>query len=312
MGAFNLPPFMMSITLLAGTGTAVLACLGAVVWDLLPLPAAIVLTLLFAHTLLTGVVVAVAASKPLERRTLGLFGKASCFQALGRTPGRVGHRCSCCRRRLPPACPRRSCRAAGHLPPAPAGLPALMPAHSLATRSPQRADGGMPWHRWLLLAPFHLSAQLVMAGYRLLSGEALATEVDAGLWLSGCPSHRRDLPLHDPPALLDVTCEMPRTIRSGSAAYRVLPSWETHGWAQGARSGGWACAGAGTSRRRRRRAAPGTPLPALSLRLPRQPASQPAAALPTAPNHCGAGCRPSRWKKACSGRWSSGRRGTLW
>lgn len=68
-----------------------------------------------------------------------------------------------------------------------------------------------------------------MAGYRLLSREPLASEVDSGLWLSGCPSHRRDLPMEQPPALLDVTCEMPRTVRSGSAAYRCLPSWETHG-----------------------------------------------------------------------------------
>lgn len=42
MGAFNIPPTMMNLTLLIGIGGVGLALLIAVIWSLVPLPVAIV------------------------------------------------------------------------------------------------------------------------------------------------------------------------------------------------------------------------------------------------------------------------------
>lgn len=125
MAGFNIPPFLMSLTLLAGAGVALVLCLGVVLWSLLPLPVAVVLTVPFGHVLLTGVVVALAASKPLHGRTTGLFGKASTPWTHAQGDCSAGLRRPC---PLPPpqllASPHRS--TCSH-PPIQAPLPAPLP-----------------------------------------------------------------------------------------------------------------------------------------------------------------------------------------
>ncbi len=49
----------------------------------------------------------------------------------------------------------------------------------------------------------------------------------AGWYLGGCPTCPSQLPPGPAPALLDVTCDMPRCLEA--AAYKLLPAWETHG-----------------------------------------------------------------------------------
>lgn len=75
MGGWNIPPVLMNLTFLTAVGSAGIVCLGAVLWELLPLWLCIVLSVPLGHTVLVALTVSAAASKPLERRTTWLFGK---------------------------------------------------------------------------------------------------------------------------------------------------------------------------------------------------------------------------------------------
>ena len=89
-----------------------------------------------------------------------------------------------------------------------------------------------PESKWLGAA--HKLAHAVMWALTLLGIDAGADYrshrvlcVCAGWYLGGCPTQPSDLPPGPAPALLDVTCEMPRGVAGD--AYLVLRSWETHG-----------------------------------------------------------------------------------
>lgn len=96
---------------------------------------------------------------------------------------------------------------------------------AMAVRKPaffgKRPDGTMPWWSYALFLPWHLTVRTTARADRTLSKDGLYTEIKPGWWVGGWPV--LDFPWSGETAVLDVTCELPRT---RGDAYLCLPTWD--------------------------------------------------------------------------------------
>ncbi|CAD7699826.1 unnamed protein product [Ostreobium quekettii] len=77
----------------------------------------------------------------------------------------------------------------------------------------------------VLMWPFHLGLRIRLHWKRSNSREPIYNEILPGWYLGGWPPNASSMPPGSP-AVLDVTCEFPRT-QSGKE-YLCLPTWDTH------------------------------------------------------------------------------------
>ncbi|CAG9460118.1 unnamed protein product [Pedinophyceae sp. YPF-701] len=90
-------------------------------------------------------------------------------------------------------------------------------------------DGKFPLWSWAVFWPYHFGLRLKLHLQRSKrNAEDLYNEIDAapGWFIGGWPSNASELPGQDV-AVVDVTCELPRTHATG--AYFAVPTWDTTG-----------------------------------------------------------------------------------
>ncbi|KAK9823004.1 hypothetical protein WJX81_005381 [Elliptochloris bilobata] len=85
-------------------------------------------------------------------------------------------------------------------------------------------DGVIGWWAWPLFWPYHLALRVKLHYQRWVSTEPLYSRIADGWYLGGWPAHG-DLVPPGGPAVVDVTCELPRR---HSQPYSNVPVWDTH------------------------------------------------------------------------------------
>lgn len=85
----------------------------------------------------------------------------------------------------------------------------------------KRADGTFPWWSYVLWWPWHLVVRISAWWFRNRGGGPL-TEIHPDLWLGAWP-HRTDV-FARWPAIVDLTCELPRV--GPASSYLCLPTWD--------------------------------------------------------------------------------------
>ncbi|XP_078441336.1 uncharacterized protein LOC144711260 [Wolffia australiana] len=90
----------------------------------------------------------------------------------------------------------------------------------------KRADGSFPIWSAALFAPYLAFIRLFVVLRRMRSGEPAYTQVSEGLYVGAWPSSTSHLPPGDP-AVVDCTCELPRTAATSQNAYLCVATWDT-------------------------------------------------------------------------------------
>lgn len=88
------------------------------------------------------------------------------------------------------------------------------------------SDGAFPLWSTLLFGPFLFIIRLFVILRRMVIGEPLFTEISEGLFVGGWPSSLEHLPPGDP-AVIDCTCELPRSSSLSYNAYLCIATWDT-------------------------------------------------------------------------------------
>ncbi|KAJ6853737.1 uncharacterized protein M6B38_114040 [Iris pallida] len=90
----------------------------------------------------------------------------------------------------------------------------------------KRPDGTFPLWSKLLFGPFMMFAQMYWQFKKLKRKEAAYNEISEGLYVGGWPSSPDRFPPGEP-AVIDCTCELPRTSVVPKDAYLCIPTWDT-------------------------------------------------------------------------------------
>lgn len=88
------------------------------------------------------------------------------------------------------------------------------------------SNGKFPLWSKALFFPFLLLVQVYVFFRRLKSKESIYNEVSEGLYVGGWPSSKKHLPPGEP-AVIDCTCELPRSPAVSDDAYLCLATWDT-------------------------------------------------------------------------------------
>ncbi|CAA7400221.1 unnamed protein product [Spirodela intermedia] len=88
------------------------------------------------------------------------------------------------------------------------------------------SDGTFPLWSILLFAPYLVFIRIFVFLRRLKSREPVYSEIIQGLYVGGWPSSPHHLPPGDP-AVIDCTCELPRSSALSSNAYLCVATWDT-------------------------------------------------------------------------------------
>uniref|UniRef100_A0A5B7AIB6 Tyrosine specific protein phosphatases domain-containing protein n=1 Tax=Davidia involucrata TaxID=16924 RepID=A0A5B7AIB6_DAVIN len=106
----------------------------------------------------------------------------------------------------------------------------------------KNTDGSFPIWSLIMFSPYLYFVRGFSALRRLGSGEAPYSEISEGLYVGGWPSSPDKLPPGNP-AIIDCTCELPRTLKLSGHAYLCVPTWDTRAPqpAEIESAVGWAC-----------------------------------------------------------------------
>ncbi|AQK99300.1 Uncharacterized protein YnbD [Zea mays] len=88
------------------------------------------------------------------------------------------------------------------------------------------SDGSFPLWSWIIFSPFLLFIHLFVLLRRFVKNEPLYTEVADGVFVGGWPSSVEHLPPGDP-AIIDCTCELPKSSTISNNAYLCIATWDT-------------------------------------------------------------------------------------
>ncbi|KAG0487995.1 hypothetical protein HPP92_006806 [Vanilla planifolia] len=88
------------------------------------------------------------------------------------------------------------------------------------------SDGSFPLWSTLLFGPFLFFVRAFVFLRRMKIGEPLFNEISDGLFVGGWPTSLEHLPPGDP-AIIDCTCELPRSSALSNNAYLCIPTWDT-------------------------------------------------------------------------------------
>ncbi|XP_066310278.1 uncharacterized protein [Miscanthus floridulus] len=88
------------------------------------------------------------------------------------------------------------------------------------------SDGSFPLWSWIMFSPFLLFIHLFVLLRRFVKNEPLYTEVADGVFVGGWPSSVEHLPPGDP-AIIDCTCELPKSSTISNNAYLCVATWDT-------------------------------------------------------------------------------------
>ncbi|KAL6125471.1 hypothetical protein ACLB2K_073528 [Fragaria x ananassa] len=99
------------------------------------------------------------------------------------------------------------------------------PSKNLPMLLGKSSDGCFPIWSIIMFSPYLYFVRLFSALRRLCSGEAPYSQVGEGLYVGGWPSSPDKLPPGNP-AIIDCTCELPRSCWSDQS-YLCVPTWDT-------------------------------------------------------------------------------------
>nr|CAD1817880.1 unnamed protein product [Ananas comosus var. bracteatus] len=100
------------------------------------------------------------------------------------------------------------------------------PAVNLPLLLGKSSDGSFPFWSMLLFSPYLIFVRIFVPLRRLKRREPLYTEISEGLYVGGWPSSLEDLPPGNP-AVIDCTCELPRSSAVSGSAYLCIATWDT-------------------------------------------------------------------------------------
>ncbi|XP_072964786.1 uncharacterized protein [Typha angustifolia] len=100
------------------------------------------------------------------------------------------------------------------------------PAVNLPLLLGKSSDGGFPLWSMVLFSPYLAFVRIFAPLRRLKRREPLYSEVSEGLYVGGWPSSLDHLPPGNP-AVIDCTCELPRSPALSGIAYLCIPTWDT-------------------------------------------------------------------------------------
>ncbi|KAJ6798445.1 uncharacterized protein M6B38_202215 [Iris pallida] len=100
------------------------------------------------------------------------------------------------------------------------------PAVDLPLLLGKTSDGIFPLWSVIMFGPFLVFIRLFNFLRRLHSREPVYTEVSEGLYVGGWPSSSDHLPPGEP-AVVDCTCELPRSSAVSKNAYLCVATWDT-------------------------------------------------------------------------------------
>ncbi|KAJ1286320.1 hypothetical protein BS78_03G343900 [Paspalum vaginatum] len=100
------------------------------------------------------------------------------------------------------------------------------PAIDLPLLLGKASDGTFPLWSWIMFSPFLLFIHLFVLLRRFVKNEPLYTEITDGVFVGGWPSSVEHLPPGDP-AVIDCTCELPKSSTLSNNAYLCIATWDT-------------------------------------------------------------------------------------
>lgn len=103
---------------------------------------------------------------------------------------------------------------------------ASLPAVNLPLLLGKSSDGTFPTWSMIIFGPFLIFIRVFNILRRASSREPLYSEVSEGLYVGGWPSSFAHLPPGEP-AVIDCTCELPRTSAVARNAYLCVATWDT-------------------------------------------------------------------------------------
>lgn len=89
-------------------------------------------------------------------------------------------------------------------------------------------DGYFPWWSHLLFYPYMLLAKGYVYARRKRTSEPVYTQVSKGIYVGGWPFRPADVPPGEP-AIVDCTCELPRSDCVRDLPYLCIPTWDSRG-----------------------------------------------------------------------------------
>lgn len=90
----------------------------------------------------------------------------------------------------------------------------------------KRPNGSFPVWALLMFAPYLFFVRVFSKLRRLISREAPYSEICEGVYVGGRPSSPKTLPPGNP-AIVDCTCEFPRSSKFSESSYLCIPTWDT-------------------------------------------------------------------------------------
>jgi hypothetical protein len=90
------------------------------------------------------------------------------------------------------------------------------------------SEGSFPWWSYTAFYPYLLTLRGYVILRRLKSKEPVYTEIKNGLFVGGWPWLQADVPPGSP-AVVDCTCELPRSSSALPLPYLCIPTWDTRG-----------------------------------------------------------------------------------
>lgn len=100
------------------------------------------------------------------------------------------------------------------------------PAVNLPLLLGKSSDGSFPLWSILLFGPYLVFIRIFVLLRRLKSREPVYSEISQGLYVGGWPSSPDHLPPGDL-AVIDCTCELPRSSALSNNAYLCVATWDT-------------------------------------------------------------------------------------
>ncbi|GJN17097.1 hypothetical protein PR202_gb04137 [Eleusine coracana subsp. coracana] len=100
------------------------------------------------------------------------------------------------------------------------------PAVDLPLLLGKASDGSFPLWSWIMFSPFLLFIHMFVLLRRFVKNEPLYTEIADGVFVGGWPSSVEHLPPGDP-AVIDCTCELPKSSTLSDNAYLCVATWDT-------------------------------------------------------------------------------------
>ncbi|KAE8797811.1 hypothetical protein D1007_26944 [Hordeum vulgare] len=88
------------------------------------------------------------------------------------------------------------------------------------------SNGSFPLWSWVIFSPFLFFIHLFVLLRRFVKNEPLYTEIADGVYVGGWPSSVERLPPGEP-AVIDCTCELPRSSTISENSYLCVATWDT-------------------------------------------------------------------------------------